>query len=867
MKNINLDEIKDLIRKINNKHDVNKHPLSLSENDFVDNSVEKYLEDYEENNFGKINLTDQTNNAIIILYYYYLYKNNKINFSKSNQTEEILKYFTIQNMNKNFGYDEVKQKLKELENKETYNKKVENIVKSINDLYDKYEKEGIYPNLNDGFKKSMNPIINTFITSKMFFIPLLGAINSGKSTILNCLIGCNILPKSTKRGILVNYWDYDTPLLRKAKFIVKNTGTINDISYFEINDDIKAQGYEQIKQYLKSLNSNYTKNEEDFFYILNIKIKFIDTYINNEEDKRKICFIDLPGYGKKNQFENIQIYSKFIKSCKFFLMIARDHFNDKDNVKQINNIIKLTSKYQGIPIQSLIKKFLFIINCSKDFEITENSSLKIKQSLMNDINGLDENAFKDINVALCNALNYKYYLSYTKYFSSIDYLFEKEEKHYQKDKSNFQKLKVFNKNPGKFEKYFIKNLENKLRIAFDIRVRNLPSNIIAQVTDESLKKIFKLHDHSFTERELKNIKLIFSYGQSNVENCKCKKDSNFISFYTNLSEKLQKSKWEAEEEFKNIIENNLENLTKIFNNNNLDQGELQAKSEIHNNAEERLEKFKKEMHEKSDKIYSETVDKNISEYFKKCLAAVLNHFDNLRNEVEQKLKGNNWTEINDNFAKKLQKEIKEQKNIIIPMLESLSDNLKKDYEESYEIINGIKNNSKNKMNIYELKNFISIRFGEKNYKEALLYIINDILSESETATSWKNTQSFREYIKYLFSDKAALIKKIDYIIEKTNERLNHFIKIITDLIQQYLETMSNNIEIEKNIVINKLEEQKKIEEEKNKELKEQLLKEEEEKKKKWNILCEEYVKLEEKIKEILKSFNFIEQPGLNIFIN
>ena len=188
----------------------------------------------------------------------------------------------------------------------------------------------------------------------------------------------------------------------------------------------------------------------------------------------------------------------------------------------------------------------------------------------------------------------------------------------------------------------------------------------------------------------------------------------------------------------------------------------------------------------------------------------MNHFDNLRNEVEQKLKGNNWTEINDNFAKKLQKEIKEQKNIIIPMLESLSDNLKKDYEESYEIINGIKNNSKNKMNIYELKNFISIRFGEKNYKEALLYIVNDILSESETATSWKNTQSFREYIKYLFSDKAALIKKIDYIIEKTNERLNHFIKIITDLIQQYLETMSNNIEIEKNIVINKLEEQKKL---------------------------------------------------------
>ena len=46
-----------------------------------------------------------------------------------------------------FGYEEILKNLKELENKETYNIKVENVIKSINDLFDKYKNGGIYQNL------------------------------------------------------------------------------------------------------------------------------------------------------------------------------------------------------------------------------------------------------------------------------------------------------------------------------------------------------------------------------------------------------------------------------------------------------------------------------------------------------------------------------------------------------------------------------------------------------------------------------------------------------------------------------------------------------------------------------------------------
>ena len=291
-KDINLDKIKDLIKKINYKHDVENNPLSLSEDDFDENSIKNclnYLEEDDEDNKGKINLSKQTNNTIKILYYYYLFKNNKLKLSKSNHTNQILNYFTIKNMKVDFAYKEAKQKLKELETMESYNKKVEKIIKFLTDLYDVYEKEGIYPNLRENFKKSMKPIINTFITSKMFFIPLLGTVNSGKSTILNGLIGYNLLPtkkgECSKRGILVNYWDYDIPILRKAKLIVENTGDFNDICYFKISDDIITQGYENIKQYLQSLNCNFTEEEENFFYIINIKIQFLDNFTKNEERK------------------------------------------------------------------------------------------------------------------------------------------------------------------------------------------------------------------------------------------------------------------------------------------------------------------------------------------------------------------------------------------------------------------------------------------------------------------------------------------------------------------------------------------------------------------------------------------------------
>ena len=376
----NIKKIINLIGRIKENHDTTKFKLLLDERDFNDENINNCLDDLVEED-DKINLADQNNNMIIILYYYYLYKNKKIKLYRSAETRAILEYFTMQNINKKFKYKEMELKLQELDDKDSINKKINNVINKINDFYKIYQDGGIYLNQIDGVKNSLKPIINNLKTSKFFYIPLIGVYNSGKSTILNDIIGYNLLPvktgECTKKGILIAHWDNDIPIIRKAKFISENNGDNNDVSYFEFNNDVLAEGTKNVRKILNGINGNFIEKEEDFFYIINVRIKFLEIF-NDNSIKEKICFVDLPGYGTKNKFEAKDIYSKFIKSCKLFMMVARDHFDDKDNVEKINGLIEKTSKYQGIPTQSLAKKILFIVNNSQNLDISEESLQKKK---------------------------------------------------------------------------------------------------------------------------------------------------------------------------------------------------------------------------------------------------------------------------------------------------------------------------------------------------------------------------------------------------------------------------------------------------------------------------------------------------------
>jgi hypothetical protein len=159
--------------------------------------------------------------------------------------------------------------------------------------------------------------------------------------------------------------------------------------------------------------------------------------------------------------------------------------------------------------------------------------------------------------------------------------------------------------------------------------------------------------------------------------------------------------------------------------------------------------------------------------------------------------------------------------------------------------------------------------GEKNnYKEAIDNIVNDILANSRTITSWKNSSGLIDFLKTKFSDKAYLNKTIDFIISNAKERLENFRINIFNLIEKYVKIIINKINIEKINIQNILEEKKekkkieniklKEQNEKEKEKYEKMKKEAEEKNKKWNEICEEYNKVKDLINQIVKEPEILE---------
>ena len=97
---------------------------------------------------------------------------------------------------------------------------------------------------------------------------MLGVSNTGKSIILNGIIGCRLLPaqknECTKKGILIKYWDKNYPVIRKTRFKTEKMGN-DDIYYFEPDEDIIAKGIKNIQRVLEGPMENFQVKKRIFF--------------------------------------------------------------------------------------------------------------------------------------------------------------------------------------------------------------------------------------------------------------------------------------------------------------------------------------------------------------------------------------------------------------------------------------------------------------------------------------------------------------------------------------------------------------------------------------------------------------------------
>ena len=471
-----LKEIIEIIKFIKTENKIYNLNLGINEEDFNEEEIKEIPdnlndedEDEDEDEDNETKKDEQTNekkpeieiheldgNIIILLYYIKFTKRENIpNISANNK--KIIEYFTMKNMLKNMDEEKNNQKINK-ENKTI--QKIENILKKLYVFCDNDKKYKKYiGQSSEILKRNLNSAIKDLKNSQYFYIPLIGLNNSGKSTIINNLIGYKLLPSSlgetTRTGILIKYWDNDYPELYKTKFIKEK-----NFYYFETEKKL-AKGVKNVIKVLNGVNKEYINNEENFFYEIYTKIRFIDENNFNDTIKDKICFIDLPGFGTENIFEKKGTYGHLMKCCTIFLFIFRNLIiKESSNKNMICNLYSgLTGSYTETTSKSFIYKCDFIINCDEQQEFTENKLLEAKNSIKK-INKNFTNRI--INCCLINAKLYENYLQDLNLFEKPENFIKLEIKEYNNIKEKVYKELYQEKIYDNFYDYLKKKLLDKV---------------------------------------------------------------------------------------------------------------------------------------------------------------------------------------------------------------------------------------------------------------------------------------------------------------------------------------------------------------------------------------------------------------------
>lgn len=345
------------------------------------------------------------------LFYKKYYDDNISNAQKDFKKDEITKYIeeSIKTLNQDFNdknnnkltnfYNEIKKELNIQEDDlEDIKKKVESKIISFKCFYEQKDyqntlnyEDSIYkilldlePNheyikkISEKFLFEKNYILNLY----KYKIALFGEYSSGKSSILNALIGKDLLPDGsghcTKVIIIIQYTKYEKNIsLYSSK---KNTENAKNYIYYFMEDKLLAEGEESVKKKLISLNSDY--QEEISYYILNTPIKFLDEFIEDEKIKNQIQFFDMPGLDSlKKEFTETD-FPKLIRHIDLFIYTnTMDIILQNESESAIKKMLDFILSSKGyFKLDSII----FIINFYDQLEVETKEKRKEKMKNFKD---------------------------------------------------------------------------------------------------------------------------------------------------------------------------------------------------------------------------------------------------------------------------------------------------------------------------------------------------------------------------------------------------------------------------------------------------------------------------------------------------
>ena len=320
------DDYLDTIKKIYEK-------VKKNSNETIDYGV----------NFDKDEDEDDDESLIIMKAFYQNYK-EKINIPKySESVQLILDYFNKFNEFKdknptNTEYIPLSKEIAE-NNEQKAIEILKKIFEKLKKYVNEYDKDNIINILNENLFMMEKFILN----DRKIYIPFIGVSSAGKSTILNCIVGYKLFPEAkeecTTRGIIIEYSD---------KVELYETQIDSERNYYVFSPKTKvADGYKDVRDYLKSLNYRYSKNESKHFYIVKTTMKGFDDFGFSDELKKRILLVDLPGSDTKdNQFNakdrhNKSVYEKLLSISSSFVYINKGRAINETNNQTLLKKLKL----------------------------------------------------------------------------------------------------------------------------------------------------------------------------------------------------------------------------------------------------------------------------------------------------------------------------------------------------------------------------------------------------------------------------------------------------------------------------------------------------------------------------------------------
>ena len=800
IRGINKEEIENKIKELNNNSEditiINKTITKFIEEmnnqytvDGIKLGIEKEeIDENEEDDFD-LDPTNDNNDinsikALDIMKIFYIYqKESKYLPPFSEETIKLFNYFKMTYIKKIIPkFDSVK-----LNHKTEINK---GIIKALKEFSKKIKDFKID---NTKIKDLVNEIQKTIEylkTYNVIFIPFLGALKSGKTTIINGIIGKNILPTdiNTKKGIIIRYSKNEEITLRKAFF--KSEKFLDKNKYFFQAGHVICKGEEQVKETLKGINYFINENDEDSFYYLRTKIKLFDEIGLNDSLKEMIYLIDFPGYGTTNSIFEKQIYKQVLSICNTFIFVLKNSVIKDNNTKKTINLIFSESKDQKKELASkFLRSSLFVLNN----EISQTTNSNDLDNAKNEIKSiLNINNSKNINLCFFNA---KYYLNYcfnSDYYSNVGNLIDIEYKNYYTNKTklytNPDSIKLTMN--SSFCDFFYTEMYYKLKDFSNYKNKQtLKEQTINESIKEEIDKKFEkiketedLHDLSKYEN---NIKKLLSFCVQNISELKTLKESNIKQFQGKFSLQINNYNRIMQTELKIKVAHIIE-LLDLFFKSDYEQKKKDS-NEIKNfnsNTETVLNELNKLIENNKSKI-----DEFINNYREN----IKNTLEKKKEIIEEQLKKKNYSIILEEINKEMISNLENFNNKIKDYLDKNEEESYKYFKQAKEYIEGFAKEKSSYLKLEKkLKQYISNNIGDIE-KDLEKEIFEEIKNSCESSKNILFKKGFKDWFYSLFSSKYYLEKIIDMMIETFLAKINSIFEMLLENTNVYINDLRKKI--------------------------------------------------------------------------